>query len=96
MATTGPMPMISGGTPPMAKLTKRAVGFRPSSRALRLGHDQRGRRAVAGLRRVAGRDRALRVKHGLELGQRFERWCRRAGLRPYRKRVFWSRLASRS
>ena len=35
IATTGPMPMISGGTPPAAKLTKRAIGFRPSSRALR-------------------------------------------------------------
>ncbi len=33
IATTGPMPMISGGTPPTAKLTKRAIGFSPSSRA---------------------------------------------------------------
>ena len=35
IATTGPMPMISGGTPPAAKLTNRAIGFKPSSRALR-------------------------------------------------------------
>ena len=30
MATTGPMPMISGGTPPVAKLRKRAFGFKPT------------------------------------------------------------------
>ena len=29
MASIGPMPMISGGTPRTAKLTKRASGFRP-------------------------------------------------------------------
>ncbi len=33
MATTGPIPMMSGGTPATAKLTKRAIGFKPSSRA---------------------------------------------------------------
>jgi hypothetical protein len=34
MATAGPMPMMSGGTPATAKLTKRAMGFKPSSRAI--------------------------------------------------------------
>ena len=72
MATTGPMPMISGGTPPVAKLTKRAFGFRPSSLARVCRHHERHRRAVAGLRGVARRHRSMRVKHRLQLGQRFD------------------------
>ena len=35
IAAIGPMPMISGGTPRLAKLTKRASGVRPCSRTAR-------------------------------------------------------------
>ncbi len=73
IATTGPMPMISGGTPPTAKLTKRAIGFRPSSLAFFSDMTMRRRRAVAGLRGIARRHRAVGLKHRLQFGQRFER-----------------------
>ncbi len=73
IATTGPIPMISGGTPATAKLTKRAIGFRPSSSRFLVRHDHRRGRAIAGLRGIAGGDGAVGMEDGLQLGQRFER-----------------------
>ena len=57
----------------MAKLTKRAFGLRPSSRALLSRHDERGGGAIAGLRGIAGGHGAVGVEDGLQFGQGFER-----------------------
>ena len=47
-------------------------------------HEDGGGGAVGGLRGVAGGDRALRVKDGLELRRALRRRCRREGLRRRR------------
>ena len=73
IATAGPIPMISGGTPATAKLTNRAIGLKAELAGFRFRHDQGGGGAVGHLRRVARRDGTLRMKDGLQLCQRLHR-----------------------
>ena len=67
------MPKRSGSTPAVANATNRASGANAErARAICGGHDDRCR-AVARLRRVAGRHRTRDVKCRLQLGERLER-----------------------
>ena len=59
-AGTGPMPKRSGSTPAVVYATKRASGAQAERLRPRSTHDQHRRGAVAHLRRVAGRDGAVR------------------------------------
>src|ERR1700733_841661 len=47
-------------------------GLKTQFAGFALGHDQGGGGAIAGLGRVAGRDRAARVEHGFEPGERLK------------------------
>jgi hypothetical protein len=87
MATTGPMPMISGGTPPAEKLTKRAMGFRPSSRALRSDMTMAAAAPSLVCEELPAVTVPLAWKTGFSLASA-SRWYRRAALRPWRK-PFW-------
>ena len=49
VAGIGPVSMITGSTPAMAKATKRALGLSPSSRGFVLAHDQQRGGAVGDL-----------------------------------------------
>ena len=65
----GPVSMVTGSTPARAKAWKRARGVSPRALRLLLAHDEHGRGAVGDLRGVAGRDLAVGLEGGLEVGQ---------------------------
>ena len=69
---------------PSRRRRTRASGASPSSRARCAVHDQHGRGAVARLRRVAGRDGALRRGTPASACQRLDATCRAAALRRLR------------
>ena len=80
MAATGAMKISFGGTPLVAAATIRALSGESLSRAYGfIRHDHR-RGAVAELRGIAGRHRALRIEGWLEAGQLFRR---RVGTRAF-------------
>ena len=75
-AGTGPMPMISGGTPATAHDTTRASGLRDRAPRFVFVGDHEGGRAVHDPAGVARGDEAVLAERGLEGGQPLERGVR--------------------
>ena len=81
VASTGPMPMMAGSIPVVAKPSTRAIGFLPSRRrALGTGDDER-RRTIVDARRVACRHAAVVLERRLQCAQLLCRSFPRADIR---------------
>ena len=70
VTSIGPVSMIAGSEPILAKALIRARGFRPARRAGLLAADQHGGRAIDDAGRIAG---VMHVLDRLDLGMRLHR-----------------------